>query len=55
MKRTRRTHRELLFLMLFLVLAILSGCASVKVSGLKDFTNDGCSLFPGGTIRDRAK
>ena len=55
MKRTRRTHRELLFLMLFLVLAILSGCASAKVSDLKDFTSDGCSLFPDGTIRDRAK
>ena len=55
MQRSRRTHRNLLFLILLLVLAILSGCASATVSDLKDFTSDGCSLFPDGTIRDRAK
>jgi hypothetical protein len=55
MQRTRRTHRNLLFLNLLLVLGILSGCASAKVSDLKNFTSDGCSLFPDGTISDRAK
>jgi hypothetical protein len=55
MQRSRRTHHNLLSLILFLVLSVLSGCASAKVSDLKDFTSDGCSLFPDGTIKDRGK
>ena len=39
--------------LLFLVLA--SGCASAGASDLRPFTSDGCTLFPDGTIRDRAK
>jgi hypothetical protein len=55
MQRSRRTHHKLLSLILLLGLAVLSGCASAKVSDLKDFTSDGCSLFPDGTIKDRGK
>ena len=55
MQRSGRTQRNLLFLTFLLALAILSGCASAKVSGLRDFTSDGCSLFPDGTISDGAK
>jgi len=51
----RRIHRNLLFLILVLILATLSGCASAKASDLTDFTSDGCSLFPDGTIGDRTK
>ncbi len=40
------------FTMYILVAALLiSGCASA--SGLKDFTSDGCSLFPDGNFSDR--
>jgi hypothetical protein len=50
-----RPPRALLFLILLSLLAVSSGCASVKVSDLREFASDGCSLFPDGTIRDRAK
>ena len=51
----RETRQHLLFLILLLVLAMLSGCALAKASDLRDFTSDGCSLFPDGTIGDRIK
>lgn len=37
------------------MLTILAYCASASAADLKDFTSDGCSLFPDGTIGDRAK
>lgn len=37
------------------VLAMLAYCATAWATDLKDFTSDGCSLFPDGTIGDRAK
>lgn len=36
------------------VLAMLAYCATALATDLKDFTSDGCSLFPDGTIGDRA-
>lgn len=38
-----------------LLAALASVCASAFASGLRDFTSDGCSLFPNGTIKDRTK
>lgn len=34
---------------------MLACCAPAGATGLKEFTSDGCSLFPDGTISDRAK
>jgi hypothetical protein len=36
-------------------LVLLLCCTPAGASDLKDFTSDGCSLFPDGTISDRAK
>lgn len=35
--------------------AMLACCSPAGAADLKDFTSDGCSLFPDGTISDRAK
>ena len=37
------------------VMAMLACCNPAIASDLKDFISDGCSLFPDGTIMDRAK
>lgn len=37
------------------VMAMLACSTSAWAADLKDFTSDGCSLFPNGTISDRAK
>jgi len=37
------------------VMAVLACCTTVWSADLKDFTSDGCSLFPDGTISDREK
>jgi hypothetical protein len=37
------------------VIAMLACCTAVWATDLQDFTSDGCSLFPDGTIGDRAK
>jgi hypothetical protein len=42
-------------LALLLMLAPLAACAPAAASDLRDFSSDGCSLFPDGTIKDRAK
>jgi hypothetical protein len=43
----------------FLVLAVMclafAGSSAAMAADLKDFTSDGCSLFPDGTIKDREK
>lgn len=36
-------------------MTMLACCATAWAADLKDFTSDGCSLFPDGTISDRAK
>jgi len=54
-RRSGRAVRELLVLTAALVLACLSSGASAHAADLADFTSDGCSLFPDGTITDRAK
>ena len=55
MPRSGRTLHEILFLAVLLAAAFLTGCASATASELGDFTSDGCSLFPDGTISDRDK
>jgi hypothetical protein len=40
---------------LLLAMIIAASCAVAGASDLADFTSDGCSLFPDGTIADRAK
>jgi hypothetical protein len=37
------------------VIAMLACCTAAWATDLKDFTSDGCSLFPDGTVGDRAK
>jgi hypothetical protein len=36
-------------------MAMLACCTAAWAADLKDFTSDGCSLFPDGTIGDREK
>jgi hypothetical protein len=55
MRRRVPHHREHPYLLAALAVACLSGCASAAASNLADFTSDGCSLFPDGTVGDRAK
>jgi len=50
--QSRRPVRELLVLIAALVLVCH---ASVAAADIADFSSDGCSLFPDGTITDRAK
>jgi hypothetical protein len=54
-RRSGRTVRELVALIASLVLACLSSGAQADAADLAHFTSDGCSLFPDGTIADRAK
>jgi hypothetical protein len=37
------------------IVALFAYCTPAEATGLKDFTSDGCSLFPDGTIINRAK
>jgi hypothetical protein len=37
------------------ITAMLACCTTAWAAGLNDFTSDGCSLFPDGTVSDRAK
>ncbi|MEK6744393.1 MAG: hypothetical protein AABZ15_12315 [Nitrospirota bacterium] len=37
------------------VMAVFACCTAAWASDLKDFASDGCSLFPDGTMGDRAK
>jgi hypothetical protein len=55
MQGSERLHSERPFLAALLVVACLSGCAAATASDLRDFSSDGCSLFPDGTIRDRGQ
>ncbi len=43
------------FLALALMCLAIAGCAAAMAQDLKDFTSDGCSLFPDGTIKNRGK
>jgi hypothetical protein len=36
-------------------LAAFTACAAAAASDLRDFSSDGCSLFPDGTIAERSK
>jgi hypothetical protein len=54
MQRPHPAYGGLLFPVLLFVLAALSGCSPATAAGLADFTSDGCSLFPDGTMRERA-
>jgi hypothetical protein len=55
MPRSGILHRDTLLLAVLLAAAYLTGCESATASELSDFTSDGCSLFPDGTMRDRDK
>jgi protein tyrosine phosphatase (PTP) superfamily phosphohydrolase (DUF442 family) len=58
MNKTHHSSREWPFhvhLFTLLLLILTSGGASAGASDLSPFTSDGCSLFPDGTIKDRAK
>ena len=46
-------HPALLLFVFAFFLLLCSGWTSA--AGLRDFTSDGCSLFPDGTINDRTK
>ncbi|HEY6011981.1 MAG TPA: dual specificity protein phosphatase family protein, partial [Nitrospirota bacterium] len=50
-----RVRPFLIFLHAVLLLVLFTGCASAGASDLHPFASDGCSLFPDGTIKDRAK
>ena len=54
-RKTDQAYLTVGFLALFLVLAPLAACAPAAASDLDDFASDGCSLFPDGTVKDRAK
>ncbi len=54
MRTKRRTTGSYVALSLW-IMAILACCTTAWASDLKDFTSDGCSLFPDGTIGDRSK
>jgi hypothetical protein len=54
-RRSGRAVRKLLVLIVALALASVAAGAPADVDDLADFTSDGCSLFPDGTITDRAK
>jgi hypothetical protein len=41
--------------LVMLILAVLACRTSAWAADVKDFTSDGCSLFPDGTIGDRGK
>ena len=46
--------RPVRFLLWILVLTLaLPACGCADASDLHDFTSDGCSLFPNGSIKDR--
>ncbi|MHB8846345.1 MAG: hypothetical protein ACYC7L_16545 [Nitrospirota bacterium] len=44
-----------LFIAALRIMALLACCSPAGAEDLKDFTSDGCSLFPDGTISDRDK
>jgi hypothetical protein len=47
-------RRSVRFLLRILVLSLaLQACGCAGASDLHDFTSDGCSLFPDGSIKDR--
>jgi hypothetical protein len=54
MRATRKTIGSYAALSLR-VMAVVACCTAAWAADLKDFTSDGCSLFPDGTIGDRAK
>jgi hypothetical protein len=41
--------------MLLLLLETGTACAAAAAADLREFTSDGCSLFPDGTLKDRSK
>jgi hypothetical protein len=55
MQRPERTQYWRLFITAFLLSQCALASAPAVAGELKDFTSDGCSLFPDGTMKDRAK
>lgn len=45
--------RSLLFVLV--LLTALTACATAGAADLREFSSDGCSLFPDGTVGDRTK
>jgi hypothetical protein len=54
MRKNGRTIGSYAALLLW-IMAMLACCTAAWAVDLKDFTSDGCSLFPDGTMGDRTK
>ncbi|HWR71561.1 MAG TPA: hypothetical protein VN604_00155 [Nitrospirota bacterium] len=55
MKKTFLLTRHPLSLLFVCAFFLLLCGGNASAAGLRDFTSDGCSLFPDGTIKDRTK
>lgn len=54
-RQMTRKNKEFLVIIVSLVLIFMFSAVPAEAAGLADLSSDGCSLFPDGTISDRAK